>query len=91
MTLCVVWGSDGITRKLTSKTESKPHSAHQNFLSQNLHFNKSPGEKCWALSYMKLAKQKEERTSWVVQWLRIHLPMQGTRVRSLVQEVALEH
>ena len=26
------------------------------------------------------------RTSPVVQWLRIYLPMQGTRVRSLVQE-----
>ena len=24
-------------------------------------------------------------TSLVVQWLRIHLPMQGTRVRSLVR------
>ena len=24
--------------------------------------------------------------SWVVQWLRIHLPMQGTQVRSLVRE-----
>ena len=29
-----------------------------------------------------------ERTSLVVQWLRIHLPMQGTRVQSLVQEDA---
>ena len=26
------------------------------------------------------------RASLVVQWLRIHLPMQGTRVRALVQE-----
>ena len=25
-------------------------------------------------------------TSLVVQWLRIHLPMQGTRVRALVRE-----
>ena len=25
-------------------------------------------------------------TSLVVQWLRIHLPMQGTQVRTLVQE-----
>ena len=31
--------------------------------------------------------QKEaKRASLVVQWLRIHLPMQGTRVRSLVWE-----
>ena len=27
-----------------------------------------------------------DRTSLVAQWLRIHLPMQGTRVRALVQE-----
>ena len=27
-------------------------------------------------------------TSMVVQWLRIHLPMQGTRVRSLVGELS---
>ena len=26
-------------------------------------------------------------TSLVVQWLRIHLPMQGTQVRSLVREL----
>ena len=30
--------------------------------------------------------KKKNRTSLVVQWLRIHLPTQGTRVRSLVQE-----
>ena len=28
----------------------------------------------------------ENRTSLVVQWLRIHLPMEGTRVQSLVQQ-----
>ena len=27
-----------------------------------------------------------DRTSLVVQWLRIHLPMQGTRVQALVWE-----
>ena len=31
------------------------------------------------------------RTSLVVQWLRIHLPMQGTWVQSLVQEDSLCH
>ena len=30
--------------------------------------------------------QKIYRTSLVVQWLRIYLPMQGTRVQALVQE-----
>ena len=29
--------------------------------------------------------------SLVVQWLRIHLPMQGTQVRSLVQEDSPRH
>ena len=31
-------------------------------------------------------KAKDLGTSLVVQWLRIHLPMQGTRVRALVRE-----
>ena len=36
---------------------------------------------------MRKAKRlKALRTSLVVQWLRIHLPMHGTRVQSLVQE-----
>ena len=33
-----------------------------------------------------LDKNLQKRTSLVAQWLRIRLPMQGTRVRSLVQE-----
>ena len=39
-------------------------------------------------SYMILCvfKTCQLGTSLVVQWLRIHLPMQGTQVRSLVQE-----
>ena len=65
MTLCMVWGHSGITCKLISKTESKPRSPHQKFLSQNPHFNKSPGEKCWALSYMKLAKQEDRRKDFL--------------------------
>ncbi|KAJ8781824.1 hypothetical protein J1605_010808 [Eschrichtius robustus] len=32
------------------------------------------------------SKPQLRGTSLVVQWLRIHLPMQGTRVRALVQE-----
>ena len=31
-------------------------------------------------------KNTEKGTSLVTQWLRIHLPMQGTQVRALVQE-----
>ena len=30
--------------------------------------------------------KETSRTSLVTQWLRIHLPMQGTRVRALVRE-----
>ena len=33
-------------------------------------------------------EHKETRASLVIQWLRIPLPMQGTQVRSLVQEVS---
>ena len=33
-----------------------------------------------------LVEEKARRTLLVVQWLRIHLPVQGTWVRSLVQE-----
>ena len=33
-----------------------------------------------------LKKKKEKQTSLVVQWLRIHPPMQGTQVRILVWE-----
>ena len=30
--------------------------------------------------------KEEPQTSLVAQWLRIHMPMQGTRIRVLVQE-----
>ena len=33
------------------------------------------------------AQRSESGTSLVVQWLRIHLSMQGTRVRSLLGEL----
>ena len=35
---------------------------------------------------MSFMKKLELKTSLVVQWLGIHLPMQGTGVQSLVQE-----
>ena len=38
------------------------------------------------LEVAELPFKPTEGTSLVVQWLRIHLPMQGTRVQSLVQE-----
>ena len=45
-------------------------------------------EKCWGPGKVAEEKVKERswRTSLAGQWLRIHLPMQKTRVPSLVQE-----
>ena len=44
------------------------------------------------LSEKKKQCQKMLRgTSLVAQWLRIHLPMQGTRVRALVREDPICH
>ena len=34
----------------------------------------------------KEGKENDRGTSLVAQWLRVHLPMQGTRVRALVGE-----
>ena len=36
-------------------------------------------------------KNTLNRTSLVAQWLRIHLPMQGTRVQALVREDPTHH
>ena len=44
-----------------------------------------PEESCFGNSLIRA--QGLWRTSLVVQWLRILLPMQGTRIRSLVQEL----
>ena len=38
----------------------------------------------WNVDYFEL--KSLEKTSLVVQWLRIRLPMQGTRVRALVRK-----
>ena len=40
----------------------------------------------WEFSQSDRASRLKLRTSRVVQWIRNHLPMQGTWVRSLVQE-----
>ena len=36
--------------------------------------------------FLSLGKKIMSGTSLVAQWLRIHLPMQGTRVQALVRE-----
>ena len=41
---------------------------------------------CLCFGKKKKEKKKTVRASLVVQWLRICLPMQGTRVRALVWE-----
>ena len=43
-------------------------------------------KKCWFLSVGNSFQRPQSGTSLVVQWLRIHLIMQGTRVWSLVPE-----
>ena len=45
----------------------------------------------WAYKLATLALKIPEKTSLVVQWTRIHLPMQGTRVRPLVFEYPTCH
>ena len=37
-------------------------------------------------NYTSLPQETRNRASLVAQWLRIRLPMQGTRVRALVRE-----
>ena len=46
-------------------------------------FISKPRVKCLAHCRYQISKGQ---TSLVAQWLRIHLPMQGTRVRALVRE-----
>ena len=41
---------------------------------------------CVPLIFPSMSKRSPSRASLVAQWLRIHLPMQGTWVRTLVQE-----
>ena len=43
------------------------------------------------LKYFALSRGPPSAISLVVEWLRIHLPMQGTRVQSLVQEDTIGH
>ena len=44
-----------------------------------------------SLCLPKCQQNQSTRDSLVVQWLRIHLPMQGTQVQSLVQEDPISH
>ena len=41
---------------------------------------------CKTVNEFLKVKKSQTRASLVAQWLRIRLPMQGTRVRALVQE-----
>ena len=53
--------------------------------------NPPPTPAPWAYKLATLALKIPEKTSLVVQWTRIHLPMQGTRVRPLVFEYPTCH
>ena len=46
----------------------------------------SYNERAKKMEYYLAIKRNEGRTSLVTQWLRIRLPMQGTRVQGLVRE-----
>ena len=63
--------------------------------SQSVHFGRDPKahssekSKAQCIKITQLVADLQSLISWaslVVQWLRIHLPMQGTRVRALVRE-----
>ena len=43
-------------------------------------------EKVWKLNWVERSKKKALWASLVAQWLRICLPVQGTRVQALVWE-----
>ena len=40
----------------------------------------------WKKKILMINEEQKQRASLVAQWLRIRLPMQGTRVRAMVQE-----
>ena len=44
----------------------------------------------WGLKKVSF-QTKDQGTSLVVQWLRIHLAMHGTRVQSLIRELKTPH
>ncbi|XP_054944576.1 protein lin-52 homolog isoform X3 [Physeter macrocephalus] len=55
-------------------------------LAYQLGLDESLGKVASRNSSSYVFKSRNPGTSLVAQWLRIHLPMQGTRVQSLVQE-----
>ena len=78
---------------VTVTTEVKSVEMHPKALSEALSWDKvglnvknmSVRDVCWG-TVAGDSKNDPPGTSLVAQWLRIYLPMQGTRVRSLVRE-----
>ena len=66
--------NETLMQKCVSGTESLTQSRRSSFHSSPWKF--------WFCS----TKKSDFWTSLVAEWLRIHLPMQGTQVRALVQE-----
>ena len=65
--------------------------AYTGGMGKGLAWQYSEGKSSWGLSGPDLKGKHKPGTSLVAQWLRIRLPMQGTRVRALVQEDPTSH
>ena len=68
--------------KLQIKTSNSSLRNHENKSKLKNKQKKNQSKNYWG----KKAKKETQRASLVAQWLRICLPMQGTRVRALVWE-----
>ena len=68
------------------KTDPKIHMEFQGLSNSQNNFENKTKLECSHFPISELAIKLYRGTSLVAQWLRIHLPMQGTRVRSLVRD-----
>ena len=66
---------------------------HGQFTSLSLHFLmcQNSGKFVMSITWDRIYKAHSTGTPLVAQWLRIHLPMQGTWVRALVREDPTYH
>ena len=66
-------------------TQSNPRPENQNLQTSSISEEFNPGAREPDTTTFS-ARMTTDRASLVAQWLRIHLPMQGTWVRALVRE-----
>ena len=64
----------------------KDSSCHSSGTLSKKNITEEEGVSCVKRNKKDQVKENNGGTSLVVQWLRIHRPMQGTRVQSLVRE-----